>query len=143
MNDTVTVILKDWVSLILLGLGISFSPHMYIGGLFLAFAGAAISRALEREKAHAYGDTIPRESVYRFWLVVITAFFVSTLTAIVVNVYFPSWSVQVVMGASGFASRKVVILCISIIESLSKKGDTIANRVVNKVFPEERVEDDK
>lgn len=142
MVEALGSILKDWVSLILLGLGITFSPHMYIGGLFMAFAGAAISRAWEKEYAIKQGKPLPKESPYRFWLVIGTAFFISTLIAILVNAHYANWSIQVVMAASGFASRKLVILALSVIDNLSRKGDTVASRFLNKILPEQNKDND-
>lgn len=136
--EAIAAILKDWVSLALIGLGITFSPSAYIGGLFLAFAGAAIARAWEKDKAEKSGIQLPKESYTRFSLIVLTAFFVSTLVSICINAYFPNWSIQVCMAASGFASRKVVILALSVADNLSQKGDVLADRIADRVLPEKK-----
>lgn len=124
--------LKDWVSLVLLAIGIKFSGDVFLGGLFLALAGAAISRAWEREIASRKGEPFPRESQFRFWLVVLTAFFVSLLVAIMVNAHFPDWSVQVCMAVSGFASRRLVYTAIGFLEGISNRGDTLAQKTIDK-----------
>lgn len=131
-------ILRDSISLILLGLGITFAPHMYFGGLFLALAGAAVARAWEKDLAAKAGHPLPREGNVKLFLVIITAFFVSTLTASVVHTFWPDWSVQLVMAASGFASRWIVALAINTLISLSGKGGTLADKLVNKYFPDEK-----
>lgn len=135
MSDAVGSILRDWVSLVLLGLGITFSPHAYFGGLFLAFAGAAISRAWEEDAAKRAGREPVPETRSQFFLVLVTAFFVSTLMSITVHAYFESWSVQVVMAASGFASRKVVTLGLGIMNNIAKRSDTISERIIDRVLP--------
>lgn len=131
-------VVRDAFSLILLGLGISFAPHMYIGGLFLALAGAAIARAWEKDTAVRAGLPVPREGNLKLTLVILTAFFVSTLTATGVHAFWPDWSVQLVMAASGFASRWIVGLAIHTLIVLSGKGGTLADRLVNRYFPEEK-----
>lgn len=132
--DSITAVLKDWVSLILLSLGITFAPHMYWGGLFLALAGAAVARAYEREQARKLGHELEREPTSVFWMVVTTTVFVSTLVAIFVNSYFPTWSVQAVMAISGFASRKIIVLLMTVTSNIARRGDQIADKVINKVF---------
>ena len=131
-------VFRDAISLILLGLGITFAPHMYIGGLFLALAGAAVARAWEKDLAIKAGTPLPREGNLKLTLVILTAFFVSTLTATTVHAFWPNWSVQLVMAASGFASRWIVALAIHTLIGLSGKGGTLADRLVNKYFPEEK-----
>lgn len=129
---------RDTFSLILLGLGISFAPHVYVGGLFLALAGAAIARAYEKDQAAQAGLPIPREGNMKLVLVVITAFFVSTLTASVVHTFWSNWSVQLVMAVSGFASRWIVITAINVLIHLSRRGNHIADRLVNRYFSQEK-----
>ena len=129
-------ILRDATSLVLLGLGITFAPHIYLGGLFLALAGAAVARAWEKDQAARAGHPLPREPNMKLTLVIITAFFISTLSAITVHYFWPKWSIQVVMAASGFASRWLVVLMINTLFSLSKKGDSLASRILNKILPE-------
>ena len=131
-------VFRDAISLILLGLGISFAPHMYIGGLFLALAGAAVARAWEKDLALKAGTPLPREGNLKLTLVILSAFFVSTLTATAVHAFWPDWSVQLVMAVSGFASRWIVALAIHTLIGLSGKGSTLADRLVNKYFPEEK-----
>ena len=129
-------ILRDATSLVLLGLGITFAPHIYLGGLFLALAGAAVARAWEKDQAAKAGHPLPREPNMKLTLVIVTAFFISTLSAITVHHFWPEWSIQVVMAASGFASRWLVVLMINTLFSLSKKGDSLASRILNKILPE-------
>lgn len=128
-------IMRDATSLILLGLGITFAPHVYFGGLFLALAGAAIARAWEKDHAAKAGQSLPRENNLKLTLVIVTAFFVSTLVGTTVHSIWPDWSVQLVMAASGFASRWLIILVLNTVISLSNKGDTVANRILNKILP--------
>lgn len=132
--EPITAVLKDWISLVLLGIGITFAPYTYFGGLFLAFAGAAISRAWEKERAERMGVPMSDESGVRFWVTVGTAFFVSTLVSIMINEHYPGWSMQFCMGLAGFASRKIINLLLDISSALARRGDLIADKMINRVF---------
>ena len=129
--------LRDWLALVLIALGIKFSGDVYIGGLFLALAGAAISRAWEREIALKAGHPLERESSGRFWLVVLTAFFVSLLVAIMINANYPDWSVQACMAVAGFASRRLVYLSLNVLEHLNRRGNRVADRLLDKILPKD------
>ena len=133
--EAVGGLLKDWSSLLLIALGINFGGSAFWGGLFLALAGAAISRAWERETSIRAGKELPRESYARLFLVAATAFFVSVIVAIVAYAHAPNWSVQVCMAAGGFASRRIVYFVLSVLEHLGRRGDSVAQRILDKYFP--------
>lgn len=115
---------RDWLTLLLTGLGISFLAHEYIGGLFLALAGASIA-------AH-FDDETDRKA---FWLVMLVAFFVSHLAAIGAQAYGLGLSPQVVMGCAGFASRFATRTALRVLGLLEKRSDKIADHIVDRVFP--------
>ena len=128
MKETVIAqtegIARDWLTLLLTGLGISFLAHEYIGGLFLALAGASIA-------AH-FDDDTDRKA---FWLVMLVAFFVSHLAAIGAQAYGLGLSPQVVMGVAGFASRFATRTALRVLGLLEKRSDKIADHIVHRVFP--------
>lgn len=115
---------RDWLSLALLGLGISFLPYAYIGGLFLALAGASI--------ASHWGDQKDRTSLF---MTMTTAFFVSHLTAIAVNAFFPAFPVQLAMAAAGLTSKYIVRTAFRFAGRVESKSETFADRAVNRVLP--------
>lgn len=127
--------LRDWLALVLLGIGVQFPPHQFLGGLFMALAGAAISRAWERERMRRRGCDLIRESNSTLLLVAATAFFVATVVAVLVNSYWPDWSVPLVMAAAGFASRRIVYAGLNVVEGLAKRGDYIAQRIIDRFLP--------
>lgn len=135
--DATISVLKDWLSLFLLGMGITLAPYEYIGGMFLALAGAAISRAWEKDQNRRRGITVEREGNFQFILVVLTAFFVATLAASVVRTHFPSWNVQLIMALSGFASRRIVLFGMIFVDNIYNRSDKLADKIINKVFPDE------
>ena len=136
--EVITGTLKDWFSLFLLGIGVQFSTTEYLGGLFMALAGAAIARAWEKEMARKVGGELPPERNATLFLVAVTAFFVSTMTSILVYAHSPNWSAPMVMAISGFASRRIVYTCLSFVEGVANRGDSIAQRVINKFLPDNR-----
>lgn len=122
---------RDWLSLLLTGLGITFLPHEYLGGLFLALAGASIA-------SHFDTNTDRRA----FWLVMLVAFFVSHIAAIAAQAWAPGWSPQLVMASAGFASRFVTRTALSVLGLLEKRGDSIADRIVDRFLPEKKDDDE-
>lgn len=70
MNDAAANMAKDWLTLALAGIGISFPAHHFLGGLFMAFAGAALA-----------ARTQPEQDRRELWLVMLGAFFAATVMA--------------------------------------------------------------
>ena len=70
MRDVAAGLAKDYVALALAGIGISFPAHHFIGGLFLAFAGAAVAAKWQ-----------PEQDRRELWLVMLGAFFAATVMA--------------------------------------------------------------
>lgn len=135
LTDATAGTLRDWVSLILLGLGVQFSTHEYIGGLFMALAGAAISRAWERERARKAGCTLCRESNATLFLVAVTAFFVATVVAIIVKSRWSDSPAPMIMAAAGFASRRIVYGALNVVDGVARRGDSLAQRIIDKFLP--------
>jgi hypothetical protein len=115
---------RDWSTLLFTGLGITFLPHEYLGGLFLALAGASIARHFDKE-------TDRRE----LWAVMLVAFFVSHLAALAAQVWAPTWPPQGVMAAAGFASRFATRTALRVLGLVEKRSDRIADRIVDRVLP--------
>lgn len=135
MSDAVTGTLRDWVSLFLLGIGIQFSAHEYIGGLFMALAGAAISRAWEKEQSRRKGLPPSPESAPTLLLIAGTAFFVATVVASAIYSSFPGWSAPLVMASAGFASRRIIYMALGVVDGLAQRGDAMAQRIIDKFLP--------
>ena len=70
MNDAAANMAKDWLTLALAGIGISFPAHHFLGGLFMAFAGAALAAKWQ-----------PEQDRRELWLVMMGAFFASAYKA--------------------------------------------------------------
>lgn len=125
MKDQITDIAKDWITLGLAGLGITFSAHAYFGGLLLGLASASLAWQLSAQKDHR-----------RFWLVMLTAFIVTHVAALLAEHWLPNFSMQLVMMAAGFISRWAVQFAINLVERASSRGDELADRVIDRVLPE-------
>lgn len=124
MKDTLAHHSKDWLSLALAGLGISFAPHVWIGGMLLALAGAAVAMRSDPEKDN-------RE----LWLILLTAFLVAHVAAIIVHWMWESFPPQLVMFGAGFLSRWIIRLVMRMAKLVEARGDRIADRLVDRVLP--------
>lgn len=121
-------VVSDWLALILAGVGVTLWPHVYIGGLLLALAAAAVARSLE-----------PEANRGEFWVVLGTA----ALLASVVASVFPTemtWgqltvAVQVKMAVTGFLSRSIARMAMRLTGMIEARGDTIADRILDRFLP--------
>ena len=127
MREGTEAILKDWLSLMLTSLGITFAPHQFLGGLFLALAGAAIARALSPEKDQ-------RE----LWLVFVTGAVAGVVSAEVLSLWWPAAPLQLVMFGAGFASRYLARFGIALLDRAEARTGDIADRVIDRVMPEDK-----
>jgi len=106
--DPVTNHAKDWLTLALTGLGVTFAPHEWIGGMFLALAAAALAMRLD-----------PEQDKREVWLVLLAAFLSAHLMAMgytygIAAGWVPVIPIQIVMAAAGFFSRIIVRILLRI-----------------------------
>jgi hypothetical protein len=123
ISENAEAIVRDPLTLILTGLGISFAPHEYLGGLFLALAGASIASAMNRDQDRR-----------RFWLIMLTALFISHLAAMGAEAIWPVLPFQLVMALAGFGSRYLVKMMLRVFGILEERSDKIADAIVDKVL---------
>lgn len=126
VSENAEAVVRDPIALILTGLGISFAPHEYIGGLFLALAGASIASAMNRDQDRR-----------RFWLIMLTAVFISHLAAMGAESIYPALPFQLVMSLAGFGSRYLVKMMLRVFGTLEERSDKIADRIVDRVLPDD------
>jgi hypothetical protein len=112
---------------LLLGLGISAPINEYFGGLLLALAGASIASSMNKDKDRR-----------GFWLVMLTAIFVSHLSAMSATSIWPNLPFQLVMAAAGFASRYVVKIALRALGLVEARSDKIADKVVDRILPDDK-----
>ena len=124
LKDVLADHAKDWTTLALAGLGISFAPYEWVGGMLLAIAGATFAMRSE-----------PEQDQRELWLVILGAFLASHLAGIVSNRTFPGFPVQVAMFAAGFFSRRLTRFALKFAGMLEKKSDKIADRVIDTIMP--------
>jgi len=124
MRDIVADHARDWLTLMLMGLGISFAPHEWLGGMFLALAGAAFAMRSD-----------PEQDLRELWLVLLGAFLASHLAAIAVTNWAPSLPVQAVMAVAGFFSRRLTRFALRLAGMVEDRGDKIADRLIDRVLP--------
>lgn len=116
---------KDWLTLALAGLGISFATHNWLGGMFLALAGAAFAMRMD-----------PEQDQRELWVVMLGAFITSHVAAIAVHFFWPAFPVQLVMLAAGFFSRRLTRMAFGFFTRVEKRTDAISDRVIDRIIPE-------
>ncbi len=122
--DHTEALARDWLSLFLTGLGITFAPHEYFGGLFLSLAGASLSMHYGKRKQG-------RKSLL---VVMCTAFFVSHLGAMAAHWYFPGLSIQFVMAFLGAISRHLAVIAFGAAGILEDRApEAVAKRVEDEI----------
>ncbi len=127
MKETFIDHLKDFLTMALIGLGISLPAHDYIGGMFLALAGATFALRAD-----------PERDERELWVTILGAFLVSHLAAIVATRYAPGVPVQLVMASAGFASRRIVRWTYRALGVVEKRADRITDRLIDSVLPDDR-----
>lgn len=120
-------VVRHPLNLVLAGLGITFAPHEYLGGLFLALAGASIASSMNRDQDRR-----------GFWLVMLTAIFVSHLAAMAAEAIWPGVPFQLVMSIAGFGSRYLVKIALRAFGLIEERSDKIADRIVDRVLPDDK-----
>lgn len=124
VHETTVRTLGDWIALALIGIGVSFPAQYYLGGLFMALAGAAVARNLQPETTRG-----------EFWLSMLAAFLASTMGAELGAIYLLQWPPQLIMAICGFASRFIARAGLAFLGQLETRTDTLFDRVLNKVLP--------
>jgi hypothetical protein len=124
MKDVIADHAKDWLTLAFTGLGISFAPHEWAGGMFLALAGAAFAMRSD-----------PEQDQRELWVVLLGAFLASHIAAIAANLWLPGFPVQFVMAAAGFFSRRITRFCLRLAGLVEDRSDRIADRLIDRVLP--------
>lgn len=124
MKDVIADHSRDWLTLFFAGLGVSFAPHEWIGGMFLALAGASLARHME-----------PEQDRRELWAVIVAAFMASHVAGMAAHAWVPAWPVQLPMMAAGFASRRATRIAMRVLGLIEARSDTIADRVIDRVLP--------
>jgi hypothetical protein len=129
MKDAALLTAKDWLTLVLSGLGISFAPHLFFGGVILALAGASLARSFSPERDE-------RELIS----VLLSALIVAVISAEFAQIYMPAYPPQLVMFVGGFCSRYAVGTALRVMGLVEKKTERIVDGAIDKVLgkdPEE------
>lgn len=129
MRDAIADHAKDPLTLALAGLGVTFAPYEWIGGLFLALAGAAFAMRSD-----------PEQDRRELWLVMLGAFLASHAAALIWQHWPAEWwtahaPVQAVMLVTGFLSRRLTRFALRLAGLVEARGDVIADRVVERFLP--------
>lgn len=129
MKDIAEAAAKDWLTLFFAGLGITFAPHEWLGGMLLGLAGGGFARHID-----------PEQDKRELWIVFLGAFLTSHIAALAWEVWPQDWPgipvpVQLVMLMAGFASRRLTRTVMRIFGLIEARSDTIADRLVDRALP--------
>ena len=124
MKDTIADHMKDWLTLMFTGLGVTFAPHEWLGGMFMALAAAAFAMRME-----------PEQDQRELWVVLVGAFLASHIAAMIAFRWIPDFPMQIVMIASGFLSRRVARITLIVAGKVEARGGTISDRLINWLLP--------
>lgn len=123
MRDVIADHAKDWLTLFLTGLGITFAPHEWIGGMFLALAAAAFAMRSD-----------PEQDQRELWLVLLGAFLASHLAGLAADKWTPNLPVQGAMAVAGFFSRRVTRFALRLAGMVEARGDQIADQIIDRAL---------
>lgn len=130
MGDFWADIAKDWVLLALAGLGVTFAPHDWVGGMFLGLAAAAFSMHVD-----------PEQDRIELWVVLVGAFIVTNAAAIIASRMVPDVPVQLVMTATGLLSRNIARIILRMAGRVEDKSGVITDRIIDRAIPHHEKED--
>lgn len=121
-RNLVADVSTDWMTQILIGLGVTASGQEYIGGLLLACAGATIARG-ERKKG--------------WFTTLLTAVIVATVGIELLPLWFPELEAKIPVPAAmcvlGFVSRFLVTLALKILTRAEAAQDQLADIILGKI----------
>lgn len=124
MNDRIADHVKDSLTWLLAGLGVTFAAEAWVGGMLLALAGATFAIRFQPER-----DRV------ELWSVVGGAFLVAHVAGTLAIRWWPDAPIQVVMAGAGFFSRYIIRLALKIAGRIESRADKIADRAIDKVLP--------
>lgn len=124
MKDQLANHAKDWMTTFFAGLGISFAPYEWVGGMFLALAGAAFAMRSD-----------PEQDQRELWIVLLGAFLTSHLAGLASYSLYPEFPVQVTMCVTGFLSRRLTRFTLRFAGIVEDRSAEIADRSINRILP--------
>ena len=118
---------KSIAGFLLAGIGVQLPAHHYLGGLFMALAGAAFARAMLKEQ-----DT-------REWGVVfLGAFVLATVGAMLNDLYNPPIIAQAMMCGLGFGSRFLARAMLAFMGLIETRADVLFDRWLDWILPSKK-----
>lgn len=126
MQDQISLHAKDWLTLTLTGLGITFAPHEWLGGMFLGLAGGAFAMKLAPEKDR-------RE----IWVVLLGAFLASHLAALATEKWFEGVPIAVSMIVAGFFSGRLAGFGMKLFVTMERRSERIVDGALDRILGKE------
>lgn len=126
MIDHAADVFRNATGWLFLALGVTFAPEAWLGGMFLAMAGASFAIQFQPEKTKV-----------EFWSVIAGAFIVAHIAGSVSARVWPDVPVQIVMMIAGIFSRSIARVVFKVAGRAEDKADKIADRMIDRVLPDD------
>lgn len=121
MKDLATDAAGNWIGMFFAGLGVSFAAHEWVGGMFLALAGAAF----------AMRKTNRTETVVK---VLLGAFIASHVGALLIHSYWPEVPLQIPMAIIGLFSQQIMRIAFGFGDKVESRADVITDKLIDKII---------
>jgi hypothetical protein len=121
----------DPLILTLTGLGITYAPHQFAGGMFLALAAAALAARIS-----------PGRDAREWWVTMLTGALCAIVVAELGSQYRLDIAPQLPMVLAGFLSRFIASGLLGIAQRLERRSSDIADRLLSRVLPGEDEKDE-
>lgn len=128
MKDQITEVAKDWLTLMLLGMGFSLHPYEWIGGLLLGMGAATFAWQIDMKR--------PREPNLRALFVVLGgSFLASHIASLLVQAYAPTFPLALAMISAGFFSSYIARAALRMAGIVEDRSERIVDGAIHRVFP--------
>lgn len=128
MKDQVAEAAKDWLSMVLLGMGFTLHPYEWIGGVLLGMGAATFAWQIDKRRA------VERD-MRAIGVVLGGSFLASHIASLIVQAYAPTFPVTLAMIAAGFFSSYIARVALRMAGIVEDRSERIVDGAIHKVFP--------
>lgn len=136
MKDQVAEAAKDWLSMVLLGMGFTLHPYEWIGGILLGMGAATFAWQIDKRRS------VERD-LRAVGVVLGGSFLASHIASLIVQAYAPTFPVTLAMIAAGFFSSYIARIALRMAGLVEDRSDRILDGTIDRFLPHNKGEDDK
>ncbi len=128
MKDQVVEAAKDWLSLVLLGLGLTLHPYEWLGGILLGMGAATFAWQIDKRREI-------KTDLRAVAVMMGGAFLSSHIASLLVQAYTPTFPVTLAMVGAGFFSSYIARIALRMAGLVEDRSDRIVDDVIHRVLP--------